>query len=98
MKLLEFPFDPHSPFPAALVAAAEVARQLTDAGIEIHSAFDNGRRMVLLIDKPPAFAAGHIKRHHPNGMGGTTTVFAAGYHGCQLEWTTDTYAAEVGRG
>lgn len=98
MNLLQFQPEPRNPFPAALVDAAAVAKQLTDAGVEIHTAFDNGRRMVLLIEKPPEFVTGHMKRHHPNGMGGTTTIFAASYQGCQLEWQTDTYATEVGHG
>lgn len=85
------------PIRLALQQAAKVAEQINAAGVEIHSAFDNGRRMVLLIDKAPPFVAGHVKKSFPNGFGGRTYVYGASFHGCQLEWSEDT-TGEVSHG
>lgn len=83
----------------ALRLAAEAACRIEDAGGTIIAAYANGRRPVLIVAGPPPFVAGHAKRTHPNGAGGTTTVFAASYHGCQLEWMRETHArTAVGHG
>lgn len=92
---INFPPEPRQPFPEALTAAARLATRLTREGIQIHSAFDNGRRMVLLIEKAPFGVRGLFKGKHPNGMGGTTERYGASVDGCQLEWTVDLPAREV---
>lgn len=70
-----------------LLAASNTARELENAGIRVLSHYSNGRRPVLIIDRPPPMAQGHLKRHHPNGTGGRDNVMAAEYQGLQLEWT-----------
>jgi hypothetical protein len=77
------------PFVASLQCATDAAAKLMASGCSIESTFHNGRRMVLLVDRPPAFVTGHMKTRHPNGSGGLTTLYAASFHGCQLEWSVD---------
>lgn len=89
-QLIDFKPDPPGELPKALASAAALARQLGVAGIEVHNAFDNGRRMVLVISAPPPGVFGAAKRRYPNGVGGVTTVYAAPHGGCQLEWQTHT--------
>lgn len=81
--------EPRLPLHEALEAAARLSRRLQEEGVTTHSAFDNGRRMVLLIDRAPKGLHGVRKRIHPNGMGGTTELYGAALDGCQLEWTVD---------
>lgn len=70
-----------------LYAAANTARELENSGIEILGVHSNGRRAVLILDRPPAMVGGHLKRRQPNGSGGQDRVMAAEYQGVQLEWT-----------
>ena len=77
------------PMSACLQAALEVSKELEADQITIHTAFDNGRRIVFLVDRPPNFVIGAVRGRHPNGQGGVTTVHAAPYRGCQLEWHQD---------
>lgn len=91
-NLIEFhPELRTAPHSQTLAAASELARSLEAEGIEIHNAFDNGRRIVLLIAREPAGVTGVKKARHPNGRGGITTLYAAATGGCQLEWTVDTH-------
>ncbi|MBM9911897.1 MULTISPECIES: hypothetical protein [Stenotrophomonas] len=70
-----------------LFAAANTARELENAGIDVLAHYSNGRRPVLIITQPPADIEGHLKRWGPNGSGGRDRVLAAEYQGLQLEWT-----------
>lgn len=71
-----------------LLAAAQTAKQLEDQGIEILGHYSNGRKAVLMIDRPPAFVSGALRRRQPDGHGGTQYIMAAPYHGLQIEWST----------
>ena len=81
--------------PAAIVSsehlqqAANAARALEAADVVIVAQYANGRRPVLIIDKPPTFVVGSIKRRTPNALGGVTEVYAASFLACQLEWMRD---------
>lgn len=99
LRPIDFTAGTPSELTAALATAAVLAQQLIDACIEVHNAFDNGRRMVLVVSAPPAGVIGCAKRSYPNGTGGTTRIFAASHHGCQLEWMVHTSGGrEVDRG
>lgn len=75
--------------PDALQLAANAARSLVGCGIQVLASYANGRRPVLIIDKPPRFVRGAVKRRQPNGRGGITLACAASYQGCQIEWLQD---------
>lgn len=81
--------NPPRDLPAALQAAAELAARLEASGVGVHSAFDNGRCMVLLIDSEPKGVTACTKRRWPNGSG-TTSLYSASHGGCQLEWVVET--------
>ncbi len=81
--------DPPRDLPASLKAAAELAAKLEASGVGVHIAFDNGRRMVLLIDSAPEGVRVSIKRRWPSRHG-TTTEYSAIHGGCQLEWVVET--------
>lgn len=88
-----------NPVVSALHDAAAVAERLSAIHCTVLSAYANGRRPVLVIDRPPPFVQGAVKRQHPDGVGGIERVFAAGYHGVQLEWIDHVPASrEVGHG
>lgn len=70
-----------------LYAAANTARELENSGIEVLGLHSNGRRAVLIVNRPPPTIGGHLKRRQPNGRGGQDRVMAAEYQGVQLEWT-----------
>lgn len=95
MKTIDYTPDPPAELPAALTAAAALAKDLADQGVEVHNAHYNGRRIVLLIGAPPRFVIGAVKRSYPNGVGGRTSVHAASYRGCQLEWMAHTTGDRV---
>ena len=96
LKMIEMePVPPSARLMEALTAAAATTQSLADAGIEVYSAHDNGRRMVLVISAPPRFVIGAVKRRFPNGDGGTTSIHAASYRGCQLEWMAHTTGDRV---
>ena len=96
-QLIEFQPDPPRELHSRTLAdATELAKTLEAEGVQIHSAFDNGRRMVLLIDRAPAGVVGIRKCRHPNGRGGVTTRFAATHGNCQLEWMEDTAGQRQG--
>lgn len=69
--------------------AKRAGRRLHNAGVTVFAVTANGRRPVLYIDTPPADLVGVSKRQTPNGIGGTTVLYAAPFHGCQLEWLRD---------
>ena len=82
-----------------LLAAAKTAKRLEDQGVQIFGHYSNGRQAVLIIDKPPLFVRGGLRRRQPDGRGGTEYVMAAPYEGLQIEWTNRVaYALEVGDG
>ena len=75
--------------------ASQAAERLERDGIEILSYFDNGHRPVIVVRNPPNWVIGVCKRIEPNGTGGRTRIFAAGYFGTQLEWAvTETAGAD----
>lgn len=69
-----------------LQLSIEAASKLQDAGCVITGAFSNGRRHVLLVDRAPPFVQGVCKNRFPNHLAGYTRVYAAPYHGVQIEW------------
>ncbi len=69
--------------------AKAAARRLANAGVTVFAVMANGRRPVLYVDAPPAGLSGVSKRQTPNGIAGTTVLYAAPFHGCQLEWQRD---------
>jgi hypothetical protein len=69
-----------------LHAAATTARVLENAGITVLAHYSNGRRAVLVIDRPPQGVVGAMKRRQSDGRGGLERVMAADYQGMQLEW------------
>jgi len=70
-----------------LFSAANTARELENGGIQVLAHYSNGRRAVLIIDRPPPLLQGHVRRRQPNGRGGVERVLAAEYQGLQLEWS-----------
>lgn len=72
-----------------LQLSIEVAQKLQEAGCVVTGAFSNGRRHVLLVDRAPAFVKGVCKNRFPNHLAGYTRVYAAPYHGVQVEWMED---------
>lgn len=84
---------------AVMQAAAQTAKRLEDQGIEIFGHYSNGRKAVLMIDRPPAFVRGARRRRQPDGRGGTQYIMAAPYEGLQIEWSTHVACAlEVSHG
>lgn len=79
------PID-NNPVVTALQIAAQVAARLAAQGVYVNHAFANGRSPVLVIDHPPAFIRGVVKRSTPTGAGGVEQVWAAPFYGVQLEW------------
>ncbi|GGK08779.1 hypothetical protein [Luteimonas terricola] len=80
----------------ALQVASHAAGLLADAGTRVIGAYANGRRPVLIIDKPPTFVRGAVKtrgKPHPDG-GRRTLVLGASFQGCQLEWWEDVPVAQ----
>ncbi|MCD7099083.1 hypothetical protein [Stenotrophomonas sp. MMGLT7] len=71
-----------------LFTAATAAQQLEQAGIQVIAHYSNGRRAVLIIDRPPPLVRGVLRRRQPNGRGGIERVLAAEYEGLQIEWST----------
>lgn len=71
---------------SALHEAAAAADRLAACGVTVVHAYANGRRAVLIIDKPPVFVRGVIKRTHPDGAGGVQRIWAANFYSVQLEW------------
>lgn len=63
-----------------------VLSALKAEGIEVLSSYGNGRKTVLVIDRPPPFVHGGMRRRQPAGDGGREYVMAAPYRGLQLEW------------
>lgn len=79
----------------AIETAKAAARRLANAGVTVFAVMANGRQPVLYIDQAPAGVAYVAKRQTPNGIGGTTVLYAAPFHGCQLEWMRDFPGAVV---
>lgn len=70
---------------AALRDAAVIADEMTNMGSTVLGSYSNGRKIVLIIDTPPVFVSGVMRRRSPNGIG-TDRVMAAPYKGAQIEW------------
>ncbi len=70
---------------SALRDAAVIADEMTNMGSQVLGSYSNGRKIVLIIDKPPVFVSGVMRRRSPNGIG-TDRVMAAPYKGSQIEW------------
>lgn len=80
----------HSPYITTedLRWATKVAEQLTQRGIGIYTAYHNGRRMVLQVERNPDFVATQIAmiRRTPV-VGGYERLYAANHLGVQIQWT-----------
>lgn len=80
--------------------ATKVAEQVQQRGIGIYTAYHNGRRVVLHVERNPEFVATHIAmiRRQP-AHGGTERIYAANHLGVQLQWSVfEPAAREVGHG
>lgn len=83
----------------ATTSNAPALAALRAAGVRLLRQYDNGRRVVLVVEHPPAFVTGSMCRRQPAGGGGHEYIMAAPYHGAQLEWRTRVAPpAEVGHG
>lgn len=78
----------------ALHDAASAADRLALFGVTVLMAYANGRRPVLVVDTPPSFVRGVIKRASPDGNGGIERVHAAPFYGVQIEWLEHVPAAK----
>lgn len=65
---------------------AHAIHTLRKTGVAILEQLNNGRRTVLVIDRPPAFVRGGLRRRQRTPDGHTTYTLAAPWHGLQLEW------------
>jgi hypothetical protein len=68
--------------------SAAAAQQLTNRGIEILSAYWNGRRMVLQLERDPNLEnmqVGMIRRQP--APGGCERIYAGNHMGVQLQWS-----------
>ena len=80
--------------------SAAVARELTSRGVEILTAYHNGRRMVLQVDRDPKFTNlhGSMIRRQP-APGGYERIYAIEHVGVQVQWAIYEAAAhEVANG
>lgn len=80
--------DMVAPKSVVLLEAAQTAKDLEAQGVEILGHYSNGRKAVLIVNKPPAFVRGALRRRQPDGRGGTEYILAAPYRGLQIEWST----------
>lgn len=65
---------------------AHAVHALRKTGVTILEQRDNGRRTVVVIDHPPAFVRGGLRRRERMPDGRTACTFAAPWRGLQLEW------------
>lgn len=92
--------EPQPPTAEDLRWAAAVAQQMTNRGIDLITAFHNGRRMVLHVARDPHLenARGSMIRRQP-APGGCERIYAVSHLGVQLQWTTfEPAAQEVAHG
>lgn len=74
----------------ALATARLTIAMLNDENIAVLGVLaTDGRRPTLIVERLPHGVVSVIKRRHPNGMGGITTVRATQWNGCQLEAMRD---------
>lgn len=66
---------------------AHALHALRKTGVAILDQRNNGRRTVLVIDRPPAFVRGGLRRRQCTTDGQTTYTLAAPWRGLQLEWS-----------
>jgi hypothetical protein len=80
--------------------SAAVAQQLTNRGVEILTAYHNGRRMVLHVERDPNFEGlrGSMIRRQPVA-GGHERIYAIQHLGVQVQWTAfEAASREVANG
>lgn len=79
--------------------AQQAIRALRKQSVSILSMRNNGRRLVLVIDQPPAFVRGVMRSRHTSPIGNREYTMAAPYRGVQLEWrVAEDESAEVRHG
>jgi hypothetical protein len=77
----------------------QAIRALRKQSVSILSMRNNGRRLVLVIDQPPAFVRGVMRSRHTSPIGNREYTMAAPYRGVQLEWrVVEDESAEVRHG
>jgi hypothetical protein len=80
--------------------SAVVAQQLTDRGIDIMTAYHNGRGMVLHVNRDPHYGGlrGSMIRRQPV-PGGYERIYAVRHLGVQVQWAQfQATASEVANG
>jgi hypothetical protein len=65
---------------------AQAIRALRKTGVTILDQRNNGRRIVVVVDTPPAFVRGAMCRRRQTPEGTTEYTLAAPWRGLQLEW------------
>lgn len=65
---------------------AKALQALRSTGVTILAQRNNGRRMVVEVDTPPAFVRGGMCRRQLNAEGVPIYTLAAPWRGLQLEW------------
>ena len=84
---------------ANIAHAQQAIRALRKQSVSILSMRNNGRRLVLVIDQPPAFVRGVMRSRHTSPIGNREYTMAAPYRGVQLEWrVAEDESAEVRHG
>ncbi len=76
--------------------ALHALQALRKMGVSILSQRSNGRRLVVVVDQPPASVSGGMCRRQPMADGRTHYTLAAPWRGLQLEWAA--YSCEVRHG
>lgn len=71
----------------ALIKAAGVIQQLDAQNVTVQDIYVRGGQAVLRIKRPPPFVQGVRRLRAPVGRY-RMSVFAAPFHGVQLEWHT----------
>jgi hypothetical protein len=71
----------------ALINAAGAIQQLDLQGVTVQDIDIRGGQPVLRIKRPPPFVRGVCRMRAPTGRY-RLSLFAAPYHGVQLEWQT----------
>lgn len=79
----------------ALTLAAGVIQQLDAQHIDVRDIDVRGGTPVLRVAKPPQFVRGVCRMRAPQGTG-QVSIFAAPYHGAQLEWSEHVAARMAG--
>lgn len=85
---------------AALRTAADAVDKLHAQGVHVLGHYSNGRKPVLIIDKPPAKMSGVLRMRAPSRVvNGAQHTFASHFEGVQVEWVEQVPAVRaVGHG